>query len=242
MVFFSVLFCVVVQHWLGFTSRVLPAHWLSVCLDKLSSCVRAGAALRGFSGAAQYILMPTVAVALIFAIVHLALGWFGYFVLSLMWLWYCLHIPGHKEDQQYSAEKIFHNSGHVVFSRLLWFALFGPVGLALYYFADTARAYLKSKTAVTEELSAVQWVVAAMDWVPVRLLGLTYALVGRFAETFKQVRQSCEAGLDVNQDFALQFAKTALPEADAKSAVALVMRALWVWVVVFAIFSIGMLL
>ncbi len=242
MVFFAVLLVVIVQHWLGFTSKVLPASWLTTCFDTMTRYAQAPSAGRGSSGVAQYVLIPTIVVALIFALVKFALGWFGCFILGIVWLWYSLHVPGRAEDKKFTADEVYTNSGHLIFARIFWFGLFGPVGLALYFFADNLQQHLRSKGVESEELSAVSWLVAAMDWIPVRLLGLTYALVGRFAETFKLVAQQCQSGLDCNHELSVEFAKVALPDADPKAAVDLVMRAVWVWVVVLAIVSIGMLL
>ena len=242
MVFIAVLICVIVQHWFSFTSRVLPANWVSACFDWMSAHGQAPEAGRGFSGVAQYVILPMIVVAVVFALIKFAFGWFGYWVLGLIWLWYNLHVPARHEDHQYSADEIFQHSGHLIFARIFWYAIFGPVGLAMYFFADNLQQHLQKQEAATEVASASSIVVAVLDWIPVRLLGLSYALVGNFAETFKLVLQQCQAGLDHNHELSVQFAKEALPEADSHQAMALVMRAVWVWVVVLAMISIGMLL
>ncbi len=242
MAFIAVLICVIVQHWFNFSADVIPNSWLNHLFEWMKRHAQAPEAGQGFSGVAQYVLIPLIVVALIFWLVTFAFGWTGYFILGVIWLWYTLRIPGRHADEQRDSKQIFEHSYQCIFARLFWFCLLGPVGLALYFFADSLRNFLQSKDVECNETSAVTIVLSVLDWIPVRLLGLTYALVGRFAETFKFWRQQLGAGITNYNELAAAFAEMAVPEPDSHQALALVIRAVWVWVVVLAIISIGMLL
>ncbi len=242
MTFIAVLICVIVQHWFNLPSDILPNNWMSNLFGWMKKHVQAPEAGQGYSGVVQYVVIPLIVVALVFWLVKLAFGWFGFFILGVIWLWYTLHIPGRHADEKRNASQIFEHSYQFIFARIFWFCLLGPVGLALYFFSDCLREYLKAQKVECNELSAVTMVLGVLDWIPVRLLGLTYALVGRFAETFKFWCQQWSTGITNYNELAVNFAEMAVPEADSHQALALVIRAIWVWVVVLAIISIGMLL
>lgn len=63
-----------------------------------------------------------------------------------------------------------------------WYVLLGPVAALGYGLARSAAEFDKDGRAVAAE--AVQ----ALDWLPLRLLGLSLALVGRFRETWDRLR------------------------------------------------------
>ena len=83
-----------------------------------------------------------------------------------------------------------------------------------------------------------------LDWLPSRLLGLTYALVGRFAPSFnlwwQQLRKigQNQALLSVGWGLAaLDLDEHSLLYARAAQAKAVVNRSLVVWVVVLSVFT-----
>lgn len=75
-----------------------------------------------------------------------------------------------------------------VFSILFWFTVLGPVGAMLY------RLNHKLAVDTMQENSpmrlATERIALLMDWIPVRLLALTFCLAGNFMSVFRQWRST----------------------------------------------------
>lgn len=147
------------------------------------------------------------------------------------------------------TEGVFIQSLHKVFSTLFWFMLVGPFGAVLYFMISTVFRIAhapKSDMADFAEASAMQ--VGVMNWMPVRLVGLSYALVGSFGAVFKRWLANIVTGLDTADRLAVEFGVAALDEDPEKtthanveeneSALDLVFRSQIVWVVAVAIIAV----
>lgn len=71
------------------------------------------------------------------------------------------------------------------FGILFWFALLGPIGSLLYWFL-VATSQVKSADEQLDSgfYAALDWIHAIIAWVPVRITGFVYALVGNFTAGF----------------------------------------------------------
>lgn len=248
MAFLSVLIGVVLQHVLGLCSRSyarLGFKSVFIWLDKHSQNPES---LQGYAGALQYLFLPVLGIGVIFLLVEHLFGHFAYFVLATLWLWLCLEMPARgvtkpslQKSDAADAALFLNHAYRQVFAYLFWFSVFGPVGLALYYVTQQVLEHrVGSQDLVTTRLL---WIQGILDWVPIRLLGLTYALVGEFAQTFKLWLSEWRADLEASQSLPGQYALTALGgQLDFHEAVLLVVRSIWVWIVVLALVSVGMLL
>jgi membrane protein required for beta-lactamase induction len=81
-----------------------------------------------------------------------------------------------------------------------------------------------------------------MDWVPVRLVGLAFALVGKFGPTFGLWCNHL-LGMHEDQNLVVEYGKIALDAEENEKLPELILglleRGLLVWLVVLALFSIG---
>lgn len=71
-----------------------------------------------------------------------------------------------------------------MFAVLFWFVLLGPAGAVLYRFSRllSEHAYAEDSPQIRD--AAVTW-ISYLDWIPVRLLALSFVLAGRFESTIK---------------------------------------------------------
>lgn len=80
------------------------------------------------------------------------------------------------------------NSFERLFAVLFWYLVLGPIGALVYY----AVVQLREVRYQTNSFSAAQYWLErlefVLEWVPVRLLGLTFALAGQFEDTFNCLR------------------------------------------------------
>ncbi|MDG1166136.1 MAG: regulatory signaling modulator protein AmpE [Porticoccaceae bacterium] len=131
--------------------------------------------------------------------------------------------------------RIFERSFVVIF----WFFFFGaPAALAYRLMALHGDLGLDSK-----DCQAVKW-LWLMEWLPVRLLGLTVGLVGNFSKAAGSTRQLIFSRRIGTGDFLRQAIKGALGESDSSvplnpltinAVVSLFGRAMTAWLVIIAI-------
>lgn len=148
---------------------------------------------------------------------------------------------------------IFENFNQSIFAIVFWFAILGPLGALLY------RSVALTKDAASKEGSpdaalanAARCSLDLLDWIPVRLLALGYALVGDFMPTFKYWLAHVLSGVNKTDELNLQTGLIALNTshedvttadlAENKSALDLVNRTLVIYVVVLALIVIGMII
>lgn len=145
------------------------------------------------------------------------------------------------------SQTILVHALHHIFSLIFWFVILGPVGVITVFMvhlvATTTNKQLKP---MAEAANIVQGV---LDWVPVRLVGLSFALMGSFADVFmywiKHIANGIESAEELLSHYGL-LANGANPrdskastEQEPMAIAALVYRALIVWVVVIAVISIS---
>ena len=146
--------------------------------------------------------------------------------------------------------EIFLRSSERIFGVLFWFLILGPFGAVAYYLALNLRDLsAKQNSPTVELLLPASKVYGVLDWIPVRLLSLSYALVGHFTSAFAYFRKNIAAGIMQTAEFAVYagFAGLGMEHVDVvhadseenQAALALVERAIFLWIVFVAIFTLG---
>lgn len=185
------------------------------------------AASERFKGMSSYPLLavtivPILAVVLVIQLLtqHLLYGFFG-FIFQVIVLIYCLGprnlwADGYASinalvagDREFAADKLrttfdvteyedksalhrsllnhlFVEANKRVFATVFWFFIFGPTGALLYRLIALSAA---------PEARTVQ---AVLDWVPVRLFTIMFALGGHFVQVLNCWRKNASHGLDGN--------------------------------------------
>jgi len=147
------------------------------------------------------------------------------------------------------TKAIFSQSNNSIFAVLFWFIILGPVGAALYRIISLLKENPVNGD-TNGQFSAS--LLAILDWIPVRLMGIIFALVGEFNLTFKYWFMHLLAGLSKNEEFISNSGLAALGiEADERAkadvdenrdAVNLVNRSLIVYVVILALLTLTALI
>lgn len=241
-----VLLCLALQRYLHVNSYsrrfdwVSPYyHWLVNKVEYLSKC-------HGFVSLLIVVLPVVVVVSLLFAFTYHLLGVLGYTVLNLALLWYCADGRDLQKEpyENVSAQDLFMRTYADLFAILFWYFVFGPVGLTLYVTIAWLRQHIEGLSENKPEALLFYLVKAqgVLDWVPVRLLGLSYALVGHFGAVFKPWMAELLKGLRDEQSQLSDWGKAAISGSDADKkddAIAIIDRSLLVWLVIMALYSIG---
>lgn len=141
-----------------------------------------------------------------------------------------------------SLEDIFTQAYVRIFAVLFWFAILNVYGAAFYFMLTLMRGFHGERDVELSDVAAK--VLSVMDWVPVRLLGLSFALVGHFSRGFGYCLKHLLSNLEQTKSFVQEAGIAALnltegAEKDGQAAVELANRALIVWLVAIALITIG---
>ena len=173
--------------------------------------------------------------------------WFGLLnlILTITVLFCCLDARCSREHD--SVKTILQHSFARIFPILFWFIAFGDFGIHIvvaYFMLYLIQAKISKVDAHCAGIKkASEQIKNALDWVPSRLLGFSYALAGNFNKGFAYWRKNLWLGLSDNSEFAIGSGIASLDDSvDSAQALALVDRVLVIWLIVIILVTIGSLL
>lgn len=156
------------------------------------------------------------------------------------------------------AEAVLLEFNDRTFGLLVWFVVLGPLGAVMYRLSSLARRDVQSGSQDAGYTDAVLRLHGILNWLPARLLALGYALAGSFEEAITDWRAYRERKSDLfwqgNLDLIAATGRGALRMSDAReaddgssaaglgvvrSALALILRTLVFWVVLFGLLTIA---
>lgn len=264
MALFVILICLAIQRYGKFNSYSRQLHWIEPYFKWMTGKVGQIMKGHGLIGAAILILPFLVGIAIIFALVSALLGDFGYFILSVVLLWYCLDARDIRKEpyEDKTSKALFITTYRNLFGVIFWFSLFGPVGLSLYIIVvKLGDLLVEGSPYISDEFGialgeSLHKILAILDWIPVRLLGLSYALVGHFGSVFKSWLKKLSQGLSNTEALVAEWGMIALQQgstsdissaqdvasAHEKEAISLIDRSLLVWLIVIFLITFGIFL
>lgn len=191
-----------------------------------------------------FLVAPIILItSVVFTLVYHGLGHLGYLVLSLVLLWYCMDVRAFLESTTVPALLLI--AYQRLFVLLFWYSIFGPIGLILYVIINELHHYFLSlfseepiRKTILSDLVVTQ---SVLDWVPVRLLGLTFALAGHFSSVFNRWITELFHGISTDQHLVITWGEAAMQPGDmnVEEAKGLIYRSLIIWLVVMALVSLG---
>jgi AmpE protein len=146
------------------------------------------------------------------------------------------------------TETILTTSLTNIFSVIFWFMLLGPFGAVLYYVtAGIAWHAQKPEFGLSDTAHSAECFKEILDWLPVRLLTLTFALIGHFAPVIGVWLDKVGGGLFDNRILLIDAGLVAI-HADLKThqgtveenqqAIHLINRTLSTWVIIIGILTV----
>ncbi len=144
------------------------------------------------------------------------------------------------------TEKILSHSVTHIFSVIFWFMLLGPVGAALYFLIAVIAAKYEKMEMGFSHLQFAEYLKDIFDWIPVRLVTFTFALISDFSSVIKIWLAHLGSDTTQNTFLLLESGLTALnsepPEmqvgvAENHHAIRLIYRTLWAWVIAIGIIT-----
>ncbi len=261
MTFMVVLVCLAIQRFLGHPKIITLMPWFTQYMRWMPGQFAKFKFVKEPASVIWAVLALLIVVAVLTVLCYTVGGKLAYFIFSLVILWYCLDAQQYRAvDSQKvasasspqesssaivdSSQQVFLSAYYRVFAMIFWFVILGPWVVALYRVLLAWHGYLK-KQSVDEfrYQKACHGLQDLLDWIPLRLLGLTFALVGQFAPIFASwLKQFFVWGK--TSDLLLEWGHEAEKHADdqarcLKGAKDLIDRALLLWLVLLALYSVG---
>jgi len=251
----ALLICLFVQRILHFDSYNHHYNWFIYYYEWMKARFSKSSSWLGLAGV-LLVILPALAIFILFAVfVYYVIGMIGYYILTLIVLWYYLDArPLTKEAHGETAQILLEQSYQGIFPVIFWLLIFGVSGVVMYALVINLRNHLEREGQGDIEKNFYEVAVkvqGVLDWIPLRLLGITYALVGHFGPTFKFWYQNLfTGGIDQTREQSARCGLIALnlegqsdqivTDEQVLAIQSLVNRSLFVWLVVIALFTIGM--
>ncbi len=223
-----ILICFVIQWFFKFSSAPYQFPWASHYISRMRKMFSPLMQGHGMFAVFTLVLPLWIAASLLFTIAYHWLDHLGYALLSLALLWYCTDSRVLHTQHAHMSGDLFLTTYRKIFAPLAWYFMTGPLGLALYFIVTGLRAQLPDK-------HYLGLTMGVLDWVPLRILGLTFALAGDFVTVFTHWMKTLMSPLVDNQQEAAVLGKLALGSDHTEHHVmGLLYRTLCIWLIIMA--------
>ena len=112
-----------------------------------------------------------------------------------------------------SARDMAKSYFHGVFAVIFWFLL-GPLWLALYVIVSQVSRFGERQEDALKLFSLSNQLLAILDWVPVRLFGLSLALISHFTKVLKLLLSTLHYSFSRSGELLADWVEAALPTLD----------------------------
>lgn len=173
------------------------------------------------------VLPMVIIVYLLNNVFNLLLKEWGNIIFSTIMLYWCLN--SHTEDEHESVLVLAHER---TFGIIFWFALLGSSGAMLYWILTMSKAISDPVfTSLTSFQRGLHIMHGLAAWLPARITGLIYALVGDFMQGFNCWSSYMKATSIPSSRVLLDCGQASLTSISGAEEEALVQRALFAWVI-----------
>ncbi len=180
MTFITLLLCLGLERFLHKGNWLGRFNWFEQYVDKIHHLMRDQAWAQSHYVFLVLVVLPSViVVAVIYALSSLFVhGLLAFFVGAFV-LFYCLG-PVDIYETKKVDQSIFWQANETLFAVVFWFAVLGPVAALIYRLVERSVHIHANELTFSEAASKV---LAILDYLPVRLLSILYALGGNFVCT-----------------------------------------------------------
>jgi AmpE protein len=151
------------------------------------------------------------------------------------------------EDSRSFSTQLLVDANNHIFAVLFWFMVIGPFGATAYRLISELVRIKGDAENISLLHKASTTLLVLLDWIPARLVALAYVITGNFSTGFAQWRQYCTQGLQSSRELLIATGLGAMSLTpnqsgdfeEARQILRLIERALIMWLVIIAIFTLG---
>jgi AmpE protein len=184
MSFLIIILCLLLQRFNVCAEWSYQSHWLYKYYHWTIQKVESVSQGHGLIGMIILLLPLLIITSLFFSLIYHFGGAIVYAIFNFLLLWLCMDGRILLKSAELSKEDLFILSYQRLFAVIFWFVVFGPSGLVLYASTVALCDYLQGQDH-SMLLGNSKKLKAILDWLPIRLLGLSYALVGNYGGVFR---------------------------------------------------------
>lgn len=249
--FLMVLIVLGVQRFLHFSGASYQWHWPQWYCPKMLGWLRTVLPSNPFFEWVLLLLPVFLVCIFIYALISMVFGFLLTWLFSAVLLWYCVNYPALEEEPTENDEltTAVNRAQQQVFAMIFWF-LVGVMGMVFYKIVFDYHQYAVSdeEQETNQALSLLSAkVLAVMDWVPQRLLGLAFVVLSSFSQLCGDWLIFLKQGLSSSAHDLSSLAQNALNVSQAAASqnkaglMVLLNRSLIVWLLTVLLFYIGSL-
>ncbi len=237
--------CLILQRMLAFNYGSYQINWLQAYFRWVIAKVEYVTQGHSIIGIIILLMPVLIVFNLFFTLIYHLGGVYVYAIFNFILVWLC--IDGRdliKTFADLPPMELFVLSYERVFAVIFWFVVFGPAGLILYTSVISLRNCLQAE-GHQSLLFYVLKLKAILDWAPVRLLGLSYAVVGHYSSVSKVWAVHWQGGLQSDAELTIEFGSAALGvnksalNAMQPEVVQIIDRALIFWLITISLLTLA---
>ncbi|BBB15436.1 transmembrane protein [Candidatus Rickettsiella viridis] len=247
MTFITLLLCLSIERFLHKGNLLARFNWFEQYVNKVHQLTHNQSWAQQDYVALLLVVLPVVIpVALIYGLSAFIVHGLLAFLMGAFVLFYCLG-PINIYETDKVHQPIFWQSNETLFAVIFWFALLGPVAALVYRLVERSAHIHASYPALGKAASQV---LSILDWLPVRLFAILFALAGNFVNTCQFWLDYLLRDLSLNRELTEKSGRIALGlEENAElslenypQALKLIDRSLIIFLVIVFAVTLGVLL
>ncbi|WP_342227135.1 hypothetical protein [Rickettsiella endosymbiont of Rhagonycha lignosa] len=180
MTFITLLLCLGLERCLHRGNFLSRFNWFEQYVSKINDLTKNNNWSQQYFFPLLFVVLPIVIpVAIIYFLSATFVQGLLAFLIGAVVLFYCLG-PINIFDTKQIHQPIFWQANESLFAVIFWMALLGPIAALVYRLVERSAHIHPSYPALGK---SAQQVRALLDWLPVRLFSILFALAGNFVQT-----------------------------------------------------------
>lgn len=180
MTFITLLLCLGLERYLHRDNFLGRFNWFEQYVSKINDITKNTSwAQHAFIPLLFVVLPIVIPIAIIYFLSATFIQGLLAFLIGAAVLFYCLG-PTNIFDIKQIHQPIFWQANESVFAVIFWMALLGPIAVLIYRLVERSAHIHASYPALGK---SAQQIRALLDWLPVRLFSMLFALAGNFVQT-----------------------------------------------------------
>lgn len=207
MVFITLLLCLSLERFLHKDNLLQRFNWFLPYVSKVHQLMPNQSWTQKPYISLLFVVLPVVIpVAIIYGLSALFIQGLLAFLIGAFVLFYCLG-PMNIYATEKVHQPLFWQANETLFAVIFWFALLGPIAALVYRLVERSSHIHASYPALSKAADRVR---AILDYIPVRLFSILYALGGNFVRTGQFWIDNLLSELSYNRSFIEKSGRIAL--------------------------------